>query len=201
MNIGILGGTFDPIHLGHLIVAEDVRLQLGLDQVLFVPAAQPWLKGDRTISPAKERAAMVRLAIASNPYFSFSSVDIDRGGASYTVDTLEDVRREVGEDEALYLLVGFDALVDFHRWREPRRILNMCLVVAMPRPGSADFDVASLDEAVPGAALRIIRVQVRQIEISSSEIRSRVARGLSISYLVPEAVERYILEKQLYRRL
>ena len=200
MNIGILGGTFDPIHLGHLIVAEDVRLQLGLDRVLFVPAAQPWLKGERTISTAKERAAMVRLAIASNPYFDFSSVDIDRGGASYTVDTLEDVRRGVGEDEALYLLVGCDALVELPRWREPRRILKMCQVVAMSRPGSG-FDVASLDEALPGAALRIIKVQVRQIEISSSDIRTRVARGLSISYLVPEAVERYILENQLYRRL
>ena len=198
MAIGVFGGTFDPIHIGHLIIAEEARLRLGLSNVIFVPAGEPWLKGAREISPAAHRLEMIKLAIASNPHFRVSMGDLDRGGPSYTVDTIADLRRDLGEAANFYFILGLDALAEFAMWREPRRIIEMCYLVAARRPEAREFDSESLERSIPGISRRLIILDNPQIGISSSEIRERVAKGLSIRNLVPDAVERYIREQGLY---
>ena len=198
MAIGVFGGTFDPIHIGHLIIAEEARLRLRLSQVIFVPAGEPWFKHDRKISPAAHRLEIVKRAIASNPHFAVSTVDMDRPGPSYTVDTLADLRCELGEAADFYLILGLDALAEFAEWREPRRVIELCHLVAARRPEAREFDSESLERSISGISRRVIILDNPQIGISSSEIRERVAKGLSIRNLVPDAVERYIREQGLY---
>ncbi|MFQ5924915.1 MAG: nicotinate-nucleotide adenylyltransferase [Dehalococcoidia bacterium] len=198
MDIGVFGGTFDPLHIGHLIIAEEARLSLGLSQVIFVPAGEPWLKEHRIISPGEQRLEMIQLAIASNPFFRASTVDLERPGPSYTVDTLADLRRELGEEANSYLILGLDALAEFSTWREPDRILEMCHLVAARRPEVRDLELESLEGSIPGISRRVLILDNSLIDISSSDIRNRVAEGLPIRYLVPEAVERYIREQGLY---
>ena len=200
-KIGVLGGTFDPIHLGHLIVAEDIRQKLGLGEVLFVPAGRPWLKlkEEQPISVAEHRLAMVRLAIASNPYFKVSTLEIDRPGLSYSIDTVLELKAKLGAGAEIYFIVGPDALAELHRWKNPGRLVEICQVVGIGRPGHAQTDLHILESSIPGVSQRIMLVDVPQIDISSTEIRKRVAQGLSIRYLVPEAVEKYIVEHRLYR--
>ena len=198
MKIGILGGTFDPIHLGHLIMAEEARVILGLAKVLFVPAGQPWLKGDRAISPAQHRLEMVTRAIASNPFFGLSTVEIENLGPSYTVDTLALLQAQLGAEARLYFILGWDSLAELPRWKEPSRLVRMCQLVAVPRLGDTP-DLASLEVAIPGISQSVITLEMDPIGISSSAIRQRLAQGLSIRYLVPEAVEGYIQQHRLYR--
>lgn len=199
-RIGVLGGTFDPIHLGHLIVAEDVRQKLELGEVLFIPAGRPWLKlkEEKCVTPAKHRLAMVKLAIASNPYFKVSPMEIERPGPSYSIDTVLELKAKLGAQAEIYFIVGPDALADFPKWKEPARLLQECQVVGVGRPRHTQVDLRILDLSVPGASKRIMLLDVPQIDISSTEIRRRVAEGLSIRYLVPEAVEEYINEHELY---
>ena len=198
MKIGVLGGTFDPIHVGHLIIAEEVRVRLGLTQVLFVPAWISPLKLARLLSPAEDRVRMLELAIASNPYFRLSRVDIERPGPSYSVDTLRELRAELGPRAQIFFIMGADAVIELPTWRDPKTILDLCQVVGVLRPGCESFDPASLDGLIPGAARRILMLDVPAIGISASAIRARISLGLSIRYLVPEAVERYIYERGLY---
>ena len=198
MDIGVLGGTFDPVHNGHLIIAEDARVKLGLERVLFVPAGEPWLKGHMNIASGAHRLEMVRLATAANPHFIVSTVDLDRAGPSYTEDTLDDLRRDLGEGVNLYFIVGVDALAEFPTWRHPERIVQMCSLVAVKRPESLDVNVEPLERSMPGIANRIISLDNPLIDISSTDIRRRIAAGLPITNLVPPAVERYILEHALY---
>jgi nicotinate-nucleotide adenylyltransferase len=198
MKIGLLGGTFDPIHVGHLIIAEEVRLKLDLNEVLFIPAGQPWLKSKRSMAPAEHRLEMLKLAIVSNPHFKVSTIELKRPGPSYSVDTISALRDELGAEAELFFIVGFDALAELPIWKEPSRLLGMCQVVGVRRPGYAELDWHSLEQAIPGVSSRVIVVEVPQIDISSTQIRQRVADGLSIRHLVPEAVERYILEHRLY---
>jgi nicotinate-nucleotide adenylyltransferase len=199
-KIGILGGTFDPIHIGHLIVAEDIRQKMGLGKVLFIPAGRPWLKikEEKPVSPAEHRVAMVKLAIASNPYFKVSTIEIDRPGLSYSIDTVLELKAKLGTGAEIYFIVGLDALAEFPQWKEPVRLLEICQVVGIGRPGYAQADLRKLERSVPSASQRIMLMDVPQIDISASEIRTRVAQGLSIRYLVPEAVEKYIAEHRLY---
>ena len=199
-KIGVLGGTFDPIHLGHLIVAEDLREKLGLGEVLFIPAGHPWLKlkEEKPISPAEHRLAMVRLAIASNPCFKVSTMEIDRPGLSYSIDTVLELKAKLGAKAGIYFIVGPDALAELPKWKDPGRLLEICQVVGIGRPGHAQADLHTLESSIPGVSKRIMLVDVPQIDISSTEIRNRVAQGLSIRYLVPEAVEKYIAEHKLY---
>ena len=199
MNVGVLGGTFDPIHLGHLFIAEEARLSLGLAQVLFAPAGEPWLKGYGNISPGEHRLEMVRLALFPYPLFKVSTADLERPGPSYTVDTLADLRRELGEEAELYFILGIDALAEFTTWKEPKRIIGMCRLVGARRPQSMALDLASLERSLPGVSRRTIILDNPLVDISSSDIRERVARGLPITNLVPDAVERYIREQGLYR--
>jgi len=198
MDIGVLGGTFDPVHVGHLIIAEEARLRLGLSQVVFVPAGQPWLKQAGDISPGEHRLAMIRLAIAPNAFFRASTVELERPGPSYTVDTLSALKRELGPEANLYFILGVDALAGLPTWKEPQRIVEMCHLVAAKRRKAKDLDLQSLERSVPGISSRALILDNPLIDISSSEIRKRVAKGKPIHDMVPEAVEGYIREKGLY---
>jgi len=200
MNIGVLGGTFDPIHMGHLIIAEEIRGQMGLAEVLFVPAGEPWLKVNNSISPAEHRVQMVRLAIADEPSFKLSTIEIERTGPSYTVDTIAQFKSQIGAGDKLFFILGWDNLMQLPQWREPSRLVQMCSLVAVPRVGYPSPDLNTLEGAIPGLSQSVILLNTPQIEISSSEIRSRVARGLSIHHLVPEPVEKYIREHNLYTK-
>lgn len=198
-RVGVLGGSFDPVHLAHLIIAEEARVRLRLSKVMFIPAGQTYLKTDRGMTPARLRIEMVRLAVESNPYFEASSIDIDRPGPSYTVDTLEALRSTLPEGRELYFILGWDSLASLPQWREPARIMEMCWLVAIPRPGLPRPDLKELEKAIPGVSERVIMLEGPVLSISSSDIRGRVAKGLSIRYIVPEAVEEYIVKHGLYR--
>jgi nicotinate-nucleotide adenylyltransferase len=196
VNIGVLGGTFDPIHIGHLIVAEEARIKLGLAEVLFVPAGEPWLKQDRDITPAVHRVEMVRRAIADNPAFKLSTLEVDRSGPSYTVDTLEALQDQLSSETSLFFILGRDTLAELPFWKEPRKVIQLCQLVVPPRLGSRNL--RHLEEAIPGLRERVIQLDMPVIGISSSGIRQRIARGLSIRYLVPPGVEEYIVEQGVY---
>lgn len=195
LRLGVLGGTFDPIHLGHLLLAETAREELGLERVLFVPAGDPWRKQERAISSAEHRLAMVRLAVADLPEYQVSTLEVDRPGPSYTADTLEAIARENPGAE-LYLLLGQDALADLPFWRYPQRIAQLSILAVARRPGfeaAAAESLASLD-----ISRRIRWLDMRAIDISASAIREKVRAGRSIRFLVPAAVEEYILRHGLY---
>ena len=198
MNIGVLGGTFDPIHIGHIMVAEEVRARLNLAEVLFVPAGQPWLKVDISLSDAEHRVQMVRLAIADKPYFKVSTMEIERAGPSYTVDTIAELQAQVGAGDELFFILGWDNLTELPQWREPSRLITMCNLVAVPRLGYPCPNLKALEALVPGLSQRLMLMDKPEIDISALEIRSRVARGLSVRHLVPEPVNKYIKEHGLY---
>lgn len=198
MNIGVLGGTFDPVHIGHLVLAEEVRARLGLAEVLFVPAGRPYLKEDTSISAAEHRLQMVRLAITDKSYFKLSTMEIERAGPSYTVDTIAELKSQLSDGDELFFILGWDNLEDLPQWREPRRLISICRLVAVPRVGYPLPDLNSLEKTVPGLSERVVMLDKPEIDISASVIRERVARGLSIEHLVPEAVEKYIGEQGLY---
>ncbi len=199
MRVGVLGGTFDPIHVGHLVAAEEVRYALGLEKVLFVPAAEPPHKRERVVSPAEDRIRMVELSIASNPHFELSLIEVERGGVSYTVDTLESLRAQWGGDVALYFIVGMDSLAELMTWREPWRLISLCRLAVVNRPPYLEVDLAGLERALPGITGRVDFVRMPGIYVSSTDLQSRVRRGLPIRYQVLDPVERYILERGLYR--
>ncbi len=198
MKVGVIGGTFDPIHNGHLAIAEEARARLGLTQVLFVPAGVPWLKGDRPVSAAEHRREMVRLATGGRPYFRLSAVDIDRPGLTYTVETIADLQSRLGAGAELFFILGWGSLSELPRWREPGRLIKMCRLVAVPRPGYPPPDLASLEAAIPGISPRVEILDKPEVDISATEIRRRVGQGLSIHDLVPEDVEGYIRQHRLY---
>ncbi len=198
MNIGVMGGTFDPIHSGHILVAEEARMRLNLTEVLFIPAGQPWLKADRTITRARHRVEMVRLAIADKPYFKLSTMEVDRAGPTYTVDTLVELRGQLKPGDELFLIVGWDDLAQLPRWQKLSHLVQLCFIVVAPRPGYPPPDLKSLEEVVPGLSQRVMLMDKPEVDIRASEIRDRVSRGLSIRHLVPEPVNRYIKQHKLY---
>jgi nicotinate-nucleotide adenylyltransferase len=200
MDIGVLGGTFDPVHVGHIAIAKAARDQLNLSQVLFVPAGVPWLKGHRDITPAERRVEMLELAIAPYPSFRVSRVELERPGHSYTTDTLEQLKRELGGDAELYFILGEDALSEMPLWHQPQRIIELCRPVAARRPGSRPPDIESLEGGLPGISKRVIILDNEPVDASSSGIRERVASGMPIEGLVPDAVAGYIAERGLYRK-
>jgi nicotinate-nucleotide adenylyltransferase len=198
MKIGVLGGTFDPIHMGHLKVAEEVTARLNLSETIFMPAGQSWLKADNLISPAEQRIGMLRLALAGKPYFKLSTMEVDRPGPTYTVDTMAELKRQLGPAVELFFILGWDNLSQLPQWHKPSRLIELCRLVAVPRVGFPAPDLESLDAALPGLSQRVILLQEPRIDINASIIRQRVSRGLSINNLVPEPVERYIKEHRLY---
>ena len=198
MRIGILGGTFDPVHLGHLLIAEESRIGLQLDRVLFVPAGRPWLKEGQPLTESRHRVRMVELAIASNPHFQVWRNEVDRPGLSYTVDSLVELRAELPADTELHFILGLDAFESFHRWKEPERILELCRLVVVSRPGYADEVREELLARNREHGDRICMLPVHCVDFSATEIRRRAAHGISFRYQAPEAVEEYIVEHGLY---
>ncbi len=199
MRVGIYGGTFDPIHFGHLVLAEQCREQCQLDEVWFVPAALPPHKLTASITSAETRCEMIELAIAGNPAFRLSTIELDRIGPSFTVTTLEHLHAHQALHE-FFLLIGADSLKDLPHWREPSRILELATVVAVNRGDRPLPDRKELREVVgPAADQRIITVTMPGIDISSTDIRGRVHARRSIRYLVPRAVEMYIQHQGLFR--
>ncbi len=196
-RLGVMGGTFDPIHLGHLVAAEEARWQFDLDRVVFVPAGRPWQK-PVGVTPPEDRYRMTVIATASNPAFTVSRLEIDHPGPTYTVDTLRRLRAEQADGARLFFIIGADAFLQILTWKEPDQVLAQAEFIAATRPG---FDLDRLVSQVPGAAGRVHRMEMPALAISSSDLRARVARGAPIHYLVPDGVARYIHEHGLYRDL
>ena len=222
-HVGVLGGTFDPIHFGHLVIAEEVYATLNLAEMVFVPAGQPPHKPGQIVTPAHDRLAMLELAIASNPHFVISRVDLDRPGPSYTVETLHLLREQWGEQTTIYFVIGWDSLEDLLDWYDPVGILKQLdYLVAVNRPGyqvptrtandtSAGNQatreehkekeyVDRLEERLPGMRQRLIVMPAPQLKISATDLRQRVAEGRPVKYQLPEVVEQYILQHGLYRQ-
>jgi nicotinate-nucleotide adenylyltransferase len=200
-RLGILGGTFDPIHVGHLAVAEEAREALGLERILFVPAAVPPHKLGRAITLAEDRLAMVELAIAHNPAFVASRVEFERGGPSYTVDTLVDLdrsERAAGREPDLILVMSAEAFHDLPTWREPARVLQLARLAVAPRDGYPDAEPGFLARNFPGFEDRAIFLDAPRLRLSASDLRERAACGRSLRYLVPDAVATYIGDHDLY---
>ena len=195
VNRGILGGTFDPPHIGHLIIAEEARLKVPLDRVTFIPTGEPWRKAGRRISAAEDRLAMVRRAIADNPRFDCADLEVRRAGPTYTVDTLRALHQP-GED--LYLILGADALRDLPNWHRPADIAQLARIVVVGRPGWEDVETAAGVAMVEGLAERLVLLNTPLIDVSATDLRARARRGESLRYLVPDAVATYIQERDLY---
>lgn len=193
---GILGGTFDPIHYGHLAIAEEARVALRLDRVLFIPVARQPLKGSGHVASASQRVAMARLACASNAAFEVLTTEVDRPEPSYTVDTLEELSGAGGDE--LHFILGADALADFPRWRAVQRILELARLVVVTRPGPA-ADLEALARALPGLRGRLTLLEGPRLDISSSELRRRIAAGRPIRYQTPDPVVEYIAANRLYQ--
>ena len=198
MRVGILGGTFDPVHLGHLTLAEEALVQLNLDYVLFMPTGQPWLKDGQQLSSANDRLQMVRLAVASNPDFRVSVEEIERSGPTYTIDTLKVLRNNIGPETELFFILGLDAMEHFSRWKEQESLLELCQWAVVERPGHQGFDLAGFGSKYPGSSGKINLLSMPLMGISASEIRHRAKAGMSLRYYLPEGVAEYIQEHQLY---
>jgi len=192
-RVGVMGGTFDPIHHGHLVAASEVQAWFDLDEVVFVPTGEPWQKHDRQVSPAEDRYLMTVIATASNPRFWVSRVDIDRGGPTYTIDTLRDLRKEL-PDADLYFITGADALSDIFTWRDADELFELAHFVGCTRPGFT-MDTSTLT-GIPEEQVTIIEIPA--LAISSSDCRARRMKGEPVWYLVPDGVVQYITKYSLY---
>lgn len=197
-KIGIMGGTFDPIHIGHLVTAEAVRNEYSLDRVLFIPAANPPHKKDQHVTPAFHRYIMTAMATYSNPFFHVSSIEMDRPGPSYTIDTIYELRKRYGTQTEIYFITGADAIQEIPTWDRIEELLGICHFIAATRPGC----VPSVDNIKEHfgelGEQKIHRLNTPELEISSTDIRERIKKGYSIKYIVPESVENYIIKEGLY---
>ena len=194
MRIGVLGGTFDPIHIAHLLLAEQAREQLVLDKVLLIPAGDPWRKAGRDISPAELRLEMVRHAAAGNPYLEVDAREVRREGATYTVETLRELRQEIDADDDLFLILGEDALADLPNWHQPEDLATYATIAVAPREGvvsprTLPFDPASIE-----------RIDMPLVDVSATDLRRRVRLGRSLRYMVPDVVREFIQERGLYQQ-
>jgi nicotinate-nucleotide adenylyltransferase len=189
-----MGGTFDPVHHGHLVAASEVASEFGLEEVVFVPTGQPWQKSEREVSPAEDRYLMTVIATASNPQFTVSRVDIDRPGPTYTIDTLTDLRREYGETAEMFFITGADALAAIVGWHRADDLFQLAHFIGVTRPGHQLEDPGFPDGAVS-------LIEVPALAISSTDCRARVAAGEPVWYLVPDGVVQYISKRRLYRHV
>jgi len=194
-RLGVMGGTFDPIHHGHLLTAEEALQQFELAEVVFLPTGQPWMKADRVVSAPEDRYLMVVIATASNPRFSVSRLEIERDGPTYTVDTLKELQAERGDVE-LYFVTGADAMLEIFQWKSAEEALEMAHFIAATRPG---YDLAAFEQGAPTSHPRVSVMPIPALAISSTDIRERVRDGRPIRYLVPEGVQTYIEKAGLYR--
>ena len=193
-RVGVMGGTFDPIHHGHLVAASEVRARFDLDEVVFVPAGEPWQKAERQVSAAEDRYLMTVVATASNPHFEVSRVDIDREGPTYTIDTLRELSAAM-PDADLFFITGADAMAAILTWRDPEELFELAHFVGCTRPGH-ELDPSTL-EGLPGD--RITLIEIPALAISSTECRNRVEQDEPVWYLVPDGVVQYIAKHDLYR--
>jgi nicotinate-nucleotide adenylyltransferase len=201
VKIGILGGTFDPVHNGHLALGEAARTGVPLDRVILVPAGQPWLKlkEAQPVSSAAHRLAMVRQAILGKPYFEISTREMERPGPTYTVDTIAEFGQAAAGGTELYFIVGSDSLDQLPRWHEAERLVRLCRIVAVPRAGCLGPDLEELNRRVPGFRESLVWVEHSVPGVSASDIRHRIAAGQPYAHLVPPAVAEYIEKHRLYR--
>jgi nicotinate-nucleotide adenylyltransferase len=191
-----MGGTFDPIHHGHLLTAEEALWQFHLDEVVFVPTGQPWMKSERRVSPAEDRYLMVVVATASNPRFSVSRIEVEREGPTYTIDTLHALSDEHDGKVDLFFITGADAMLEILQWKDPEEVLSLAHVIAATRPG---YDLAAWEEGAPTEHPNVTVMTIPALAISSTDVRERVRAGRPIRYLVPEGVQTYIEKAGLYR--
>lgn len=195
-RLGVMGGTFDPIHYGHLVTAEGALARFGLDSVLFVPTGQPWMKQEREVTPGEHRYLMTVIATAGNPRFHVSRLEIERDGPTHSVDTLRALRDEHGEKTDLFFITGADAVLEIFQWKDPEDILGLAHVIAATRPG---YDIARFEAAAPTSHPRITVLDVPALAVSSTDVRRRVLEGEPIRYLVPDGVRAYIEKVGLYQ--
>ena len=198
-RLGVFGGTFDPIHNGHVAVAGAAAAGLGLDEVLFIPAGRPRLRDSDVVAAPHHRMRMVELATAGEPLFTSSDIEIGRSGPTYTADTLELLEGE-RSGCCLYLIAGIDALAKFDRWGRPEAIMERATIVGVPRPGHERLDPAPFERIAPGSSARAVALEGPMVDISSTEIRARARRGQTVDHLVPRDVAGYISDNRLYRR-
>ena len=199
LRVGLLGGSFDPPHLGHLILAQEACEQLALDKVLFAPAGQQPLKAGQAVTGVEDRVRMTQLAIAGNRNFEISRADVDRPGPHYTIDLVRIVAGQFPPGSQLHFLMGFDSLADLPKWREPDQLIRTVRLVALTRP-EVRIDWDALEAQLPGVRERVQLLDMPEIEIASRDLRARAETGRSIRYMVPDAVTDYIAEKGLYRQ-
>ena len=195
-RLGVMGGTFDPIHYGHLVTAEEALQQFGLDGVIFVPTGRPWMKEHEVVSPPEDRYLMTVIATASNPLFRVSRMEVDRDGPTYTVDTLRGLKVELGTETDLFFVTGADAVLEIFQWKDPGELFELAHFIAATRPG---YDIAGFSAHAPSKHPGITVMNVPALAISSTDIRARVAASRPIRYLVPEGVKSYIEKAGLYR--
>jgi nicotinate-nucleotide adenylyltransferase len=195
MRFGVMGGTFDPIHYGHLVTAEEALQQFGLDEVVFVPTGKPWMKEHGVVSPPEDRYLMTVIATASNPRFRVSRMEVDRDGPTYTIDTLRGLKGELGPSAELFFITGADAVLEIFQWKEPAELFEMAHFIAATRPG---YDIAAIEaQATDNPGITVMSIPA--LAISSTDVRARIARGRPIRYLVPEGVKSYVEKAGLYR--
>ena len=190
-RLGVMGGTFDPIHYGHLVTAEEALVQFALDAVVFVPTGRPWMKEEREVSPAEDRYLMTVIATASNPRFHVSRIEVDREGPTYTVETLRALAAE-HPDAELYFITGADAMLEILEWKESGEVLSLAHFIAATRPG---YDLTRFESQHANVSL----MSIPALAISSTDVRARVGEGRPIRYLVPEGVKSYVEKAGLYR--
>ncbi|KNZ69534.1 nicotinate (nicotinamide) nucleotide adenylyltransferase [Thermincola ferriacetica] len=199
-RIGLMGGTFNPIHLGHLIIAEFARHRFGLEKVIFIPAKEPPHKEHEKLLQAEHRCEMVRLAVESNPYFEVSREELDRQGLSYSVDTVKKFYELFGSGTQLYFILGADAMLEITTWKNVDKVMKLCYFAAATRPGYTLAEMRRQIEGLPPSFQgRIFTFEIPRIDISSTDIRHYIKNGEPIKYLVPECVEKYIERHKLYR--
>jgi nicotinate-nucleotide adenylyltransferase len=198
-SIGLMGGTFDPVHLGHLAISEEARRQLSLSEVIFIPAGHPYFKAFAFISSAEHRINMLNLAIADKPYFKISLIEIERPGPSYAVDTVSRIKSQLRPGDEMFFIMGWDSLLTLPLWQEPEQLISLCRIAAAARPGYPEPDLSLLEQDLPGISRRTVILDNPVIDISATEIRERVRQGLRIEDMVPAPVAKYIQEKGLYR--
>jgi nicotinate-nucleotide adenylyltransferase len=199
MKLGILGGTYDPPHLGHLAMAEAARKALDLAEVILIPAGQPMSKTSGKVTPASHRLAMVRLAVAGRLGLKVCDMEIRRSGPSYTVDTLAELWKKSRGKDDFYFILGLDSLAQLPAWRDPARIVALCHLVTVPRPGWRRPGLKDLEKKVPGISGRVIFLDKPRLDISATRIRELAAAGKPLDKLVPEAVANYIRANKIYR--
>jgi nicotinate-nucleotide adenylyltransferase len=199
MNIGLMGGTFDPVHLGHLAVAAEARHRANLAKVIFIPAGQPYFKNISSITPSQHRLAMLNLAIGPGLFDRVSTLEIERSGPSFAVDTVLRMKELANPEDEIFFILGWDSLMSLPLWREPQRLISLCRLIAAPRPGYPSPNITLLEKDLPGISGRALVMDKPLLDISSTQVRNLVREGLPFAHLVPAAVAGYITEHGLYQ--